>query len=144
MTYSTALAKHLSIVWLLLLLGCQYEPDGEFFKDIDDSRVSRPSIQLKDALGVISLNEKTSFSYDTVTSRAHFRTEVFFDGKTIDYTDKDYGDGYFILDPKDYEEGQYVLRIVTAVGSGTGSLADKVDAEYIQSRKNVGGDHRAS
>ena len=135
MTCSTALAKHLSIVWLLLLLGCQYEPDGEFFKDIDDSRVSRPSIQLKDALGVIPLNEKTSFSYDIVTSRAHFRTEVFFDGKTIDYTDKDYGDGYFILDPKDYEEGQYSLRIVTAVGSGTGSLADKVDAEYIQSER---------
>ena len=135
MTYSTALAKHLSIVWLLLLLGCQYEPDGEFFKDIDDSRVSRPSIQLKDALGVIPLNEKTSFSYDIVTSRAHFRTEVFFDGKTIDYTDKDYGDGYFTLDPKDYREGQYSLRIVTAVGSGTGSLADKVDAEYIQSER---------
>ena len=135
MTYSTALAKHLSIVWLLLLLGCQYEPDGEFFKDIDDSRVSRPSIQLKDALGVIPLNEKTSFSYDIVTSRAHFRTEVFFDGKTIDYTDKDYGDRYFILDPQDYGEGQYSLRIVTAVGSGTGSLADKVDAEYIQSER---------
>lgn len=116
-------------------MGCQYEPDGEFFKEVDANRVSQPSIRLENTHGVISLNKRTGFSYNIVTPPSHFRTEVFFDGEMIDYTEGDYADGYFNLDPRDYEEGQYVLTIVTTVGSGTGSLADKIGAEHIQSER---------
>ena len=124
-----------SLLWLVLLLaGCQYEPDGEFFKEVDANKVAAPSIGLEDAYSTISLNEKTWFNYNVATSRKHLQTEVFFDGEQLSYNDYR-SDGSFRLDPLDYEEGEYTLTIRTVTGSGTGSLADKLDAEYIQSER---------
>lgn len=134
MLFRNILIFLLAICTGLILYGCRYEPDGEFFEEVDDRRVSLPGIHLDEVNGIIALNERTHFSYKVATSQQLIETKVFFGDQEIEDSHSQYNSS-FTLDPKNYEEGRYSLKVVTATGSGTGSLADKLEAEYVQAEE---------
>ena len=137
MTRYTTIVRYKVAAWLVLLFaGCQYEPDGEFFNEIGINKIEIPVIRLRNNSDSVSLIEETGFSYSINTSREHVQTEVYFDSQRIDFEKGNANNqGYFTIDPHDYEEGEHELTIKTITGSGTGSLIDKLNAEHIESEK---------
>ncbi len=122
--------KILSIIILLIACGCEYTPS-----EVEESRVNTNPVKFdfspKDS--IIIITQSTKFQY-TLSEKC--TVEVSFNNKVLSHQYTDHG--YFFLDPNDYSDGDYELKITLIKEAGSGSIADKAnlaDVESIHKRK---------
>ena len=125
----------LIFVLIILIQSCEYEPPE---KVTYVNRNSSPP-----ALSIVTLDLNSDYIYVCGATRVNFGfassdqpiTAVVVDclGKTSNIENSS---GYFDVDPAGYPDGDYKVKMDVYTHSGTGSLADKVDAEgYLFTRE---------
>lgn len=114
-----------------LLTGCDFQPDGEIFTDVDPPSLDGLSIDLANhPEKEILLKEETQFHYSVqAPNKKVIETRVLLNDGTIWTTTTPQGS--FKINPADFETGSYNLRIEFTATSETGSLAEKVGAEAV-------------
>jgi hypothetical protein len=119
------------IGFLLLLLSCDYEPDKEFFKVVEPPDPTGITINLSQEDDTVYVFNNTAFTFNgEAGQRKIYRVEVYFDDKLI--TTLDDGETVFHLSAVGFDDGVYPLRIEMFTASGSGSLADRVEAEQFK------------
>lgn len=116
----------------LLLSACYFEPDGDFFKEIPEKDFSSLAIDLNNANDTLYISTITNLQYSVSASefvvadvRATVGDKVVLSGG--------YGlSGSFFINPNDFATGTYTLTLLLIVQSGTGSMADRLNAEIVQ------------
>jgi hypothetical protein len=133
--------KHISfniffaILLVFLFTSCEYEPKGEYYKDIKppDSAIIQIALNPQKTSYVIS--GVTNFSCTAFTfGHQLYSVKFYIDSIEINES-ADYSSG-FIIDSRNYPDGIHILTIVVTTGSSTGSIADIIGAEgfiYSQS-----------
>lgn len=124
--------RRLTSLSLLLLSACYFEPDGDFFKEIPERDYSAISIDLTTASDTIYLSTLTRFEYNTYVQDFTVAGVLATVGDKEVYSGQGGGEGSFYLDPNQFSSGTYTLTLSLIVQSGTGSLADKLSAEFVQ------------
>ena len=116
---------------IILIVGCEYKPDGENFVEIIPVSFGDIVMNLLDQEDTIRLKGQTTFTYHIKTQEKQqiYSLKIFIDGKSIiDYPESS---GSFIMVPGDYEDGMHRVNMEIYTSSGTGSLADVVGAEAL-------------
>ncbi len=122
----------LFILSLILLSACYFEPEGDFFNEIPEKDYSALSIDLNASSDTIYLSTITKFEYNTNTADFTVMGVIAEVGTKEVYRGQGGGAGVFFLDPNQFATGTYTLTLSVIVQSGTGSLADKLNAEIVQ------------
>ncbi len=122
-----------SILFLYLSLvytACTFDPQGEYFVDVDENPTIAVRVDLNTAQDTISLIEPTTFSYSIdVGQRTLNSLEIWLGDYLIETSTENFGD--FSLRPENYQTGAYELRLLFNANSGTGSLADELGAQIL-------------
>ena len=115
--------------FLLGLSGCEYEPDAINFKHVDSTRINTMQIDLSQTGDTIVVGTLTEVAF-TLTFPKDVKVQVaaFVGGKKI-YQGIQATSG-FDINPYDFENGFYPLTFEILAGSGTNSLADRLDLEH--------------
>jgi hypothetical protein len=124
--------RRLLLLSLILLSACYFEPEGDFFNEIPERDYSALSIDLNAASDTIYLSIITRFEYNTKTADFTVVGVIAEVGTREVYRGQGGGEGVFFLDPNQFATGTYTLTLSVIVQSGTGSLADKLNAEIVQ------------
>jgi hypothetical protein len=124
--------RRLLLLSLILLSACYFEPEGDFFNEIPERDYSALSIDLNAASDTIYLSTITRFEYNTSTADFTVVGVIAEVGTREVYIGQVGGEGVFFLDPNQFATGTYTLTLSLIVQSGTGSLADKLNAEIVQ------------
>jgi len=122
----------LTFIVIVFITSCEYEPTEKFSRQVNKN-VAIPDVQI---IGTYSrdtmiLNKDTSINFK-------FNCSTKFDGVSflIDNIEKinQYGDGSSENIFNLLSDGTHYLNIKTYIGSGTGSISDRIGAEgYIKS-----------
>ena len=115
------------IVGLGCLFSCDSEPEKEYFKEVPPPTLNGVTIALTgnegDTILVLASQKFSVTKY--IGNRKPLGANLKLDGKPIPL----YNDGTFNIDTYDYPDGYYVLDLVIATTSGSGSLSDKLEGE---------------
>ena len=124
---------HFLLLFLMIFAGCSYDFASDNFIDLEQPQNNTQFIELVNFTDQDTINVRTSFRYNfngtedqnTITS------EVFLNNERINSRWE--GDfGTFDIDPANYEDGNYTIRIEHTFSSGSGSIADQAGLEVIE------------
>lgn len=126
--------KIIFILILTLFSSCIYEPFGIYENPVNNN----PSLpQITDV--ELNINADTLWIYGDYRLKYHFKSsneeqnilglKIYIDGVMRDSVMSDNGEFSFLQSA--LSEGEHIMKIVLYVKSGTGSLADKLNAEAI-------------
>lgn len=126
--------KIIFILILTLFSSCLYEPFGIYENPVNNN----PSVpQITDI--ELNINADTLWIYGDYTLKYHFKSsneeqnilgvKIYIDGVMRDSVMSENGEFSFLQSA--LSEGEHIMKIVLYVKSGTGSLADKLNAEAI-------------
>lgn len=125
--------SHVSLLTLVifLVMACEFEPSGDFFKEVTPPDGSAVVINL-DNIGedTIAILQNTKFTFAANTGkRTVLKTNVFMNGQLAAVAERN--TNQFNISSNNFPEGTYVLKLEMHCSSGTGSLADKKNLETI-------------
>lgn len=114
---------------LILFCGCNYDPNDEYFVDIDPSIQPVININLNNQDSVISMWQETKYVYNfsSTPGLTILSVDVYIDNELVVSSPSSHVE--FIVSPSVYAEGQHLITITASTNSGTGSLADHLGAE---------------
>jgi len=121
----------LFFLFLFLLLStwrCEYEPTGDYFRDIKMPDTATLQITLDPSDSVYTLYDDALLTFNLHTfGLTIYSTKIFFDNEFI----KENSDttGWVYLDHSDQLLGTHNLTLVVTTSTNTGSLADLLHAE---------------
>jgi hypothetical protein len=132
------MGKALAYILLLsLFFCCDYEPEGEYFKNVPSPDPNEISLELTTSTNdTLFLFERTIVGYKSLLGDGKFKgISVYLDDNLI------YSTGlpevtYFVVEAAYIEDGIYNLRIELKSSSGSGSLADVMGQEDLHLEKN--------
>ncbi|MEP5611811.1 MAG: hypothetical protein ABJP45_06150 [Cyclobacteriaceae bacterium] len=124
-----------SMIWkwfvvALLLTGCKFNSDKEFFKEITPREIGKVSISLDEMSGdSILIYKDTNFEVEIGNAGTEVESvSIQIDGIEVDsYADFD---GFFTLDTQDLSEGAHRLTIRIAGNENNNSLADELGVSF--------------
>ncbi|MBL7857773.1 MAG: hypothetical protein JNM57_08790 [Cyclobacteriaceae bacterium] len=121
----------LLVLLSVLLLSCNFQPEGEIFTKVTPPSTTGLFINLEnDTDQIIQLKEKTTFAYTIETDgKPLLESRVLLNGNVIWVSSL--LSSAFDLDPALLNSGSYTLKIEFRVKSESGSIADEAGAEYI-------------
>lgn len=112
----------------LLLNSCEYQPKDDFFSDVSVRDSANISVDLDTTSPFFDLRDKTLFSFHVQTGDLKLLSvRVFVDD--LELMNYSAVSGVFQLDNMSYSNGEHKLDVVVTTHSGTGSLADLLNAE---------------
>ena len=114
-----------------IFMGCDFEPGDEILTHVDPASLDGITIDLENYPDQhIQLKSKTEFRYSIQTTYKKLsESRVLLDNQIIWISSQ--AEGTFQLDPEQMETGSYKLKIEYAATTETGSLAEKLGAEFI-------------
>jgi hypothetical protein len=119
----------------IVAASCEYEPDNTYFKEVAQKNPAPLVVEFNQNDSLIYLWQPTEFSFNITPSGAEIKEgKVYLNNTLIGniYTNS----GIFNINPNHLPDGSYPLRIDFVIGSGSGSLADNLDAEVYFWQKN--------
>ncbi|MEE4197463.1 MAG: hypothetical protein V2I54_07445 [Bacteroidales bacterium] len=116
----------------LLLAGCTYDFSSDHFMDIKEP-VLENRIRFHDFNPLDTINEQCQIRYSLEGNpdQEFVALKVFLDNNELSSAWQE-REGGFYLSPQNYSDGRHTLRIESVYSSGTGSIADQAELEYIQ------------
>jgi len=119
------------ITFHVLLSACEFEPEDPPLTQLDPPGDPPPiQISLNNRYDTVKIDWITTFTYEVTGENRILSVSIDFEEKEVHHYIGEYGQSLsFVLDPSSYPNGVYPLRIEVITSSGTGSLADKLDAE---------------
>jgi len=118
----------LSVSVLMLLNSCEYQPKDDYYREVIVRDSANISVDLDSTGPTFNLTDRTKFSFNAQTDNLKLLTvRIYVDNKEkMNYSTTS---GIFELDNMFYSNGEHKLDIVVTTHSGTGSLADLLNAE---------------
>lgn len=130
-------------VLLIAVLSCDFQPEGTVITQIDQPSLTGITINLDESDDPIELKVPTTFTFSVKTNgRAIIQTLITLDDSP-DYITAPLSANTFTLDPANIETGSHILKVEAIMPSGSGSIADKSEAEviYVMIQRTVIVDH---
>lgn len=126
--------NRLVALFFVASLSCTYEPEGLNFVTVPEPTVDGIDVNLNSADDTVYLFTKSSFTYRAELGNRRLVSVAGYLGES--WNSYLFGStqlvNTFTLDPDDYEPGTYTITVKTKATSGTGSLADKLEAETVE------------
>lgn len=123
----------LIIIGLVFSNSCTFNNEGDFFNDIEINEEDLPHFYLNTHGDIITIYEPTELRFilgNDKYKEGFFDYSVRINGKSIDHEVFDNKEIRLRINPLDFEIKLLTLSIESSLRSGTGSLADKLEAEY--------------
>jgi hypothetical protein len=115
---------------LLILVSCVYEPTEEYFKQIEKANTDDITFELTDATDTIYLYQTTHLGYSAVLGDHRLKIIQAWLGETlVHYSDVP---SVITLDPANIASGTYRLHVEIEASSGTNSMADMANNEFVK------------
>jgi hypothetical protein len=120
---------YIFLISLLGLAGCEYEPEAINFKQVDSTRINTMQMDLSQTGDTIVIGTLTEVAVTlTFPKDVKFLVAAFIGGRQIYQSDQTRF--AFGINPYDFENGFYPLTFEIRAGSGTNSLADRLELEH--------------
>ena len=124
-----------SLLFLVVFAGC-YAPSDSNFHEVDIPAPPTASLDLLELEGdTLSFANYLSINFKVETeSDKYYRSELVIDSTVVKtYSDTDI---YYRIEQEDYETGIHEIQLVSYFRTGSGSLAEQLNAEYYIATKN--------
>lgn len=126
--------KPFLLLYFLILLGCDYAPEEEYFKVINPPASDDINIKLPEVGDTIYLFSRSLLRYSVeVGTEKPVKLEVFLDDDPVATVSPE--EDAFYVDPRSFPTGYYPLRLELTTTGGTGSLADASGLERQKVKK---------
>ncbi len=122
----------ISLLILLILSACDYSSDEIYFVEVDLSDL--PELEISSSLDTMEsvlITDSLLFEYEiSIDTGKIFYTQIFFDESFIFASDS-LANSVWINPDTSYNDGHYDIYMEVIYKSSTGSLADRINAEYL-------------
>lgn len=120
----------------LSITGCSYEFSSDNFVDISKPKAEKNIIDLNNFKNLDTINEQSQLTYTYKGKSNQFLLEsnLYIDNKNVGmYVDGNVGT--FNINPLAYVDGIHTIRIENKYTSGSGSLADQLHKEILETKE---------
>jgi hypothetical protein len=119
------------ILFCILVFACEYEPQKEYYVDLNTDTFGNIAINLLDQPDTFNLMQETEFTYALSIEEGQLvrTTDIYVDDELIYSVGGK--NGSFNLFPLDYATGIHHLRFDVKTTTGTGSLGDLSGVESL-------------
>ncbi len=120
------------LIVCLFSVGCTYDFSSDNFIDIEEPTLEN-LIDLNNFsnLDTINIPSQIRYTLNGNTDQQFIDSRVFLDNNEITSSVQD-NEGGFNLYPDNYNDGIHIIRIESVYSSGTGSIADQIEFEFIE------------